>query len=344
MEGIHLSSENELLETIATPPVSQQEICDLCQEQAEKVLLFRTDVFYPKRKRFEIHSCKRCQLAVTLPRQPHSQTELYQDFRGHEGKRFYGFVEWLIHFAEKNRSREICRFRNPGAVLDVGCGRGLLLYYLKQAGWKAMGTESGEETCRTIQQTLGVPVVAGDFRRLVLAAQRFDGIVLWHVLEHLENPATVLEEARRLLKAEGFLIIALPNFGSLQARTFQGRWFHLSALYHLTHFTLPSLEALTERHGFRITKTKHFFFCHNVYGWLQSFLNLCFKEQDFLFYALQRTANAKNTRAFRLKLFLSLFLSAVFFLPSLVLAVVESLMGQGGTVELWLEKQDGGLA
>ncbi len=47
----------------------------------------------------------------------------------------------------------------------------------------------------------------------------------------------MLEDIRRLLSANGALIIAVPNAGGLQARIFGPQWFHLDVPRHLYHFT-----------------------------------------------------------------------------------------------------------
>lgn len=313
--------------------------CHICGQAGKENFLFHSSVFYPTEGHFDIYSCRECRVAYTVSRSAIRQDNLYEDFRGHNGQRFFGIMEWLIHLSEKNRARQIIATEKRGRILDVGCGRGLLLYYLKKAGWEVMGTESSEKTCRHIEADLGVPMRSSDLHELCLPSESLDGVVLWHVLEHLEDPVATLQEGRRILKEEGFLIIALPNFESIQSRCFKGRWFHLNSLYHKSHFSFSSLSALAEKNGFHIRKTRHFFFCHNVYGWLQSLLNLFFKEQDFLFYALQRSACSKNTKGFFRKMAGALCLSIFFLIPSLLLALWESMLKQGGTMELWLEKR-----
>jgi len=313
--------------------------CEVCNQLRKGKLLFVTKIKYPFEENYSVHQCQDCGVAYTLPRSRRTE-EAYEEFRDHHGKRFFYLVEMLIGFAEKKRAQRIASQREPGRILDIGCGRGLLLYYLKRQGWKVSGTENNRETCETIEQRFSIPMNPGEAGTYYLPKASFDGVVLWHVLEHLKDPVMALAEAGRLLKRNGFLIIALPNLESVQAKFFKEHWFHLSFPYHLHHFSFSSLKTLAEGNGFQTKRTHHFFLYHNVFGWIQSFLNLIFKEQDFLFYALQRVATKKNTTYYYIKLYASLMIALFLFIPSFIISVIEAVMGRGGTCEIWLEKKN----
>ena len=61
--------------------------------------------------------------------------------------------------------------------------------------------------------------------------------MLWHVLEHMPDPAAALERVRSWLAPSGVLLVAVPNLDSLQARLAGPKWFHLDLPRHRTHFT-----------------------------------------------------------------------------------------------------------
>ena len=71
---------------------------------------------------------------------------------------------------------------------------------------------------------------------LSLLPGQFDAVTFWHVLEHLENPGEALVAAGRLLKSNGWLVVAVPDYASLQAKLFGKYWFHLDLPRHLHHF------------------------------------------------------------------------------------------------------------
>jgi SAM-dependent methyltransferase len=103
----------------------------------------------------------------------------------------------------------------------------------------------------------------------------FDEVIIWHVLEHVVDPAGTLSEIRRILRPDGRVVVAVPNFSSLQARWAGPHWFHLDPPRHLYHFPLPSLLRLLRRTGLVPQSVHHFSLRQNPFGWVQSALNRC---------------------------------------------------------------------
>ena len=101
----------------------------------------------------------------------------------------------------------------------------------------------------------------------------FDQVILWHVLEHLTNPREVLAEIHRILKPGGQVIVAVPNFSSLQAEWTGPAWFHLDLPRHLYHFPVEGLRTLLQRTQFAIAREQHFSLRQNPFGWVQSAFN-----------------------------------------------------------------------
>jgi hypothetical protein len=81
---------------------------------------------------------------------------------------------------------------------------------------------------------------------------------MFHVLEHVPDPRCHLRTAQRLLNPNGRLVIAVPNFDSLQRRIFGARWNGLDIPRHLYHFRERDLCALLQQTGFQVTRTHHF--------------------------------------------------------------------------------------
>ena len=152
--------------------------------------------------------------------------------------RFPQIVETLQNALYTLRVREVEAVANsgPGRVLDVGCGRGVLLQEFRRRGWEVQGTELSESAASYARQTLKIPVEIGDLEAIGFPPNYFDAITLWHVLEHVADPRALLAEIRRILKPDGVLLVAVPNFGSLEARVSKDKWFHLDVPRHVTHF------------------------------------------------------------------------------------------------------------
>jgi 2-polyprenyl-3-methyl-5-hydroxy-6-metoxy-1,4-benzoquinol methylase len=103
----------------------------------------------------------------------------------------------------------------PRMVLDVGCGAGDNAYLLKSKypGCEVHGiTHSSAEAkiARQLMTACWVFDIEGDIPE-DLRSMRFDAVILSHVLEHLRDPAAILEKFAKLLRPGGCAIIAVPN-------------------------------------------------------------------------------------------------------------------------------------
>lgn len=195
------------------------------------------------------------------------------DYYGGPGKKFRPLIEGLVRFVGRRHVRFLTSGLTPGSsVLDVGCGRGVLLGPLVDEGLAAHGFEISAEACRGADPRAQIRV-GEDLRAARYADASFDLVVLWHVLEHLTDPRATLQEIHRILRPGGRLIVAVPHFGSWQARWSGAAWFHLDLPRHLHHFTAQGLSRLLGDLGFTPKITHHFSIRQNPFGWIQSALN-----------------------------------------------------------------------
>lgn len=137
-----------------------------------------------------------------------------------------------------------------GTILDVGCGNGFFLKYMRQAGWAAAGIELSP-LAAAHARAAGFQVEIGDFcTGTPFSSGSFDVVRLSHVLEHLRDPAAAIVEAHRLTREDlGLVIVALPNFSSLQRRMWGPSWTGLDLPRHLYHFTPTAVARLLVRQG-----------------------------------------------------------------------------------------------
>jgi len=163
------------------------------------------------------------------------------------------------------RLREVERHRGAGRLLDVGCGKGGFLRGARDRGWRCFGVEISFQASNDARR-MGLDVATGRFEDVDYPDSFFDVITMYHVLEHLHDPRQALSKAYQLLKSEGLLVVAVPNFDSLQARLFGQRWYHLDAPRHLYHFTPRTLKMLLHQIGFKVLETRWFSVEHNWVG------------------------------------------------------------------------------
>lgn len=257
------------------------------------------------------------------------------DYYGASGTKFHGIAESFVRFAGARHARSLSGGLPPGSrVLDVGCGRGVLLSALADRGLEVHGVEVSEAACHGADPRARIRIAA----RLADAsyeAGQFDAVILWHVLEHLTDPRRTLEEAHRILRPGGRMVVAVPNFESLQATWAGENWFHLDPPRHLFHFPVPALRTLLARAGFAVQSEHHFSLRQNPFGWIQSALN---RRSDLprngLYTLLHRRAPGEPP-PFDAATRRRLLLAALPWVPlSLLLAAVETVARRGATVGL----------
>ena len=144
--------------------------------------------------------------------------------------------------------------RAPGPVLDLGCGRGVMLELLQNERVDSYGVDSfgpGIQTCRE----KGLRVIDCDlFTHLKgLARSSLGGIFCSHVVEHL-TPAlamVLLRESARILSPGGTLVLVTPNSKDLLV-VMESFWLDLT---HVRFYPARLLRILLEQVGFHSVKT-----------------------------------------------------------------------------------------
>ncbi len=146
-----------------------------------------------------------------------------------------------------------------GKLLDVGCGIGAFLAQMQEEGWEAKGLEPDPSARSLAKQLYGIE--AGEPAELFqLAAASFDAITLWHVLEHVHQLHDYIEQLKTLLKQDGKLFIAVPNYTSFDADAYRLNWAAYDLPRHLYHFTPQAIKTLMEGHGMKVIHKKPMWF------------------------------------------------------------------------------------
>lgn len=128
-------------------------------------------------------------------------------------------------------------------LLDIGCGTGDFLETAKLNNWQVAGVEPNERA-RTIANSKTKNAVYDISYLETLEGNSFDVITLWHVLEHLPNLEVHVKLLKRLLKPNGTLVIAVPNFRSYDAQYYKNYWAAYDVPRHLWHFSITSISKL----------------------------------------------------------------------------------------------------
>jgi SAM-dependent methyltransferase len=154
------------------------------------------------------------------------------------------------------------RYRRPGRFLSIGCGDGTELQVARSRGWQVEGYDVDPITCDRIARRVGACIHSGDLLTLPLEEGAYDCVYLDQVLEHPKDPGEHLRLCRRLLTADGVLLVGVPNIASVSStyKTILGklglkarRGKHYDSWHHLFYYSPATLPRLLERHyGFRV--------------------------------------------------------------------------------------------
>jgi len=149
----------------------------------------------------------------------------------------------------RGRARAIgIRTGRRGRLLDVGSALGDFLIAASHAGWRAEGVEISSYAAAHARKR-GATVHLGTLESLALPARSYEVVTLYDTIEHLQDPAAALREARRLLVPGGLIHIVTPNVAGIQARVLGRRWYHYKPGEHLYYFAPPTLRRLVEAAG-----------------------------------------------------------------------------------------------
>lgn len=162
-----------------------------------------------------------------------------------------------LHMVEKFCGAE-------GSLMDVGAGTGDFLKYAQGRGWEAYGVEPNDLARERAHQK-GVSV----YKSLsVQKVPAYDAVTFWHVFEHLEDLDARIEEITAVLKPGGCLLIAVPNYRSLDARHYKEFWAAYDVPRHLWHFSKDSIRHLFCSKGYEMVSVRPLWMDAFYISWL----------------------------------------------------------------------------
>jgi SAM-dependent methyltransferase len=163
--------------------------------------------------------------------------------------------------------------KKSGSLLDVGTGIGQFLAVARNSYSQVYGTEVSSVAVRIAKEKYNLDVFQGTIEDIDWQGRVFDNISLFHVLEHVHNPKSLLQKCHSLLSPDGVLVVAVPNEVS-SLRACAKRWLMNAGLKdrrglgkfglpmidlgpqngeaHLSHFTPEVLDQLLQNTHFSI--------------------------------------------------------------------------------------------
>ena len=216
---------------------------------------------------FEIWQCNACTFRFTQDVPDADAIGVYYqspDYVSHSDTK-KGLVNRLYHYVRSftlttklNIIKQVTELKR-GALLDVGAGTGAFASTMQQAGWNVTGLEPDETARANALKNYKLQMEElGCLNHL--PNETFDAITLWHVLEHVHELHQYLEKFFQILKPAGRLVIAVPNYTSLDAGLYKQYWAAYDLPRHLYHFSPKSMQILLEKKGFVVESVKPMWF------------------------------------------------------------------------------------
>jgi SAM-dependent methyltransferase len=136
-------------------------------------------------------------------------------------------------------------------ILDAGCGTGGNLYMLSRYG-SVYGVEM-DGTARDFATARQIGTIASGSLpdNLPFTEKSFDLVVIFDVLEHLDDDVESLRTLRSQLKPGGFLLVTVPAYRFLWSR-------HDEIHHHRRRYTARELRKTIENTGYNISKLTYF--------------------------------------------------------------------------------------
>jgi len=203
--------------------------------------------------------CGECEFVFTTPRPALEKIGDYyksEDYVSHSStkkgivNRAYNIVR---NYTLNKKVKLVETLVSDKHLLDIGAGTGHFLSRAASSGFRVTGLEPDEDARRVARELNGVELrELGDLYEL--KTESFDAITMWHVLEHVYNLNQDLAQIVSLVKKNGVLIIAVPNYTSFDAEYYREFWAAYDVPRHLYHFSPDAIKNIVEKTGLRFEK------------------------------------------------------------------------------------------
>jgi ubiquinone/menaquinone biosynthesis C-methylase UbiE len=208
--------------------------------------------------RFDIighyHQCANCGVISRQPLSARYEYETIYPEAYFENRRELKLIQ---NYGLAKRAQIILDHKPFGRLLDIGCGTGRFILYMRNYHkWDVVGYEPNEELANQLSQNHGLKIMSSSHDLNNIEDATYDVISMWDVLEHVDNPLNSLLEIQRIIRSDGILVVRLPNFDSWDAKIFGIYWAGFDSPRHLYVFNIDNITTLLSKSGFKIVSVR----------------------------------------------------------------------------------------
>lgn len=230
--------------------------CPICGAAGSQLYAVCTD-FAISHEQYALVRCPDCGMVYTY--QPPGEIEMtsYDKLSlklelGGDPKGLVHKLYWhtrAIMLRRKAALIERLSYRKDGNLLNYGAKTGFFSSFMEDRDWNVTSVEKyHEERVFSLEMFHHRMIEVSDMN--TLKPQTFDVVTMWHVFEHNQNPGALLDTFYNLLRPDGLLVIACPNYSSYDAGYYGPYWAGYDVPRHLWHFTPVTMNSLVGKHGF----------------------------------------------------------------------------------------------
>ena len=234
------------------------EKCPICNQDKNKIFL-KSEDFSLSKEKFNVVECLACNFLYTNPRPFEKNLGKYyinENYISHTDnkKGLFNFLYQNIRqYAIKTKTQLLIKSSRTKKHLDIGCGTGDFLNACKNKNIECTGIEPSD-----IARNKGIEKYNLNIKKNTDLKQfeqnSFQSVSMWHVLEHVYEPNQTILDLKKIITNNGTLIIAVPNYESLDARIYKKYWAAWDLPIHLNHFSVKSITKLLNNHNFLLDK------------------------------------------------------------------------------------------
>ena len=238
----------------------QLSACPICNKEDIASLLHTKD-YSLTGEDFQIIQCANCSLEYTDPAPSKEAIAPYYNFPSYisHTDTKEGLVNQMYHkvrnhtLAQKTNWVQSLFTDHKGQLLEVGAGTGAFAYSMLKKGWKVTALEPDAASRQKALENYDINLLPIE-ELFQLEPAKYEVITLWHVLEHVHDLNAYMKTFNSLLKPNGRLIIAVPNYTSYDAGFYKNFWAAYDVPRHLYHFSPLSMHYLAKKHKMSIVQ------------------------------------------------------------------------------------------
>lgn len=250
--------------------------CRLCGSDKLSIVMKAED--------YRIVECRDCRIGFTDPA-PSLPDYEKMDFHSKEDAdnvEHFTLLEDLPYDWKRliNQQVEIIsnHFSKDAAILEIGCGEGILLETLQKKGFINLAGIEPSRTAAIRAKKKGLSV-SNTYFDSSATTQKYDLVMMSHVFEHIEHPYKILDQVQQVLNGSGCIMLTQTNYKGLLPRLQKRSWYAWVPDQHFWHFTPAGLKKMLKKTGFKVTDLKYCSLVH-PHNWLYKLVKRIPSLQD----------------------------------------------------------------